>query len=77
VNGYDILKQENDVKRVTGLLTESSGLYEKLSAYEFLEFMGALYDVPSNILRERIDDLLNFSSSMIGAITFSKGTVEG
>ena len=77
MNGYDILKQENDVKRVTGLLTESSGLYEKLSAYEFLEFMGALYDVPSNILRERIDDLLNFSSSMIGAITFSKGTVEG
>ena len=59
------------------MLTESSGLYEKLSAYEFLEFMGALYDVPSNILRERIDDLLNFSSSMIGAITFSKGTVEG
>ena len=58
VNGYDILKEENDVKRVTGLLTESPGLYEKLSAYEFLEFMGALYDVPSNILRERIDDLL-------------------
>jgi len=40
VNGYDIRKQENDVKRVTGLLTESPGLYEKLSAYEFLEFMG-------------------------------------
>lgn len=58
VNGYDILKNENDVKRATGLLAESPGLYEKLSAKEFLEFMGALYDVPSNILYERIDDLL-------------------
>ena len=58
VNGYDILKQENEVKRITGLLAESPGLYEKLSAYEFLEFMGALYDVPDNILSERIDDLL-------------------
>jgi ABC-2 type transport system ATP-binding protein len=58
VNGYDILKKENKVKRVTGLLAESPGLYEKLSAHEFLEFMGALYDVPSNILTERIDDLL-------------------
>ena len=58
VNGYDILKEETDVKRVTGLLAESPGLYEKLSAQEFLEFMGALYDVPSNILPERIDDLL-------------------
>ena len=58
VNGYDILKEETKVKRVTGLLAESPGLYEKLSAYEFLEFMGALYDVPSNILPGRIDDLL-------------------
>jgi len=58
VNGYDILKEETKVKQVTGLLAESPGLYEKLSAYEFLEFMGALYDVPSNILLERIDDLL-------------------
>jgi ABC-2 type transport system ATP-binding protein len=58
VNGYDILKEETEVKRVTGLLAESPGLYEKLSAYEFLGFMGALYDVPSNILPERIEDLL-------------------
>jgi len=58
VNGYDILKDETEVKRVTGLLAESPGLYGKLSAHEFLEFMGALYDVPSDILPERIDDLL-------------------
>ena len=58
VNGYDILKEETDVKRVTGLLAESPGLYGKLSAYEFLEFMGALYDVPDDVLPERIDDLL-------------------
>jgi ABC-2 type transport system ATP-binding protein len=58
VNGYDVLKNETDVKRVTGLLAESPGLYEKLSAYEFLDFMGALYDVPNDILSERIDDLL-------------------
>jgi ABC-2 type transport system ATP-binding protein len=58
VHGHDILKEETDVKRITGLLAESPGLYEKLSAHEFLEFMGALYDVPNDILPERIDDLL-------------------
>jgi ABC-2 type transport system ATP-binding protein len=62
VNGYDILKEETKVKRVTGLLTESPGLYEKLSAYEFLEFMGALYDVPNDVLPQRIDDLLKLFS---------------
>lgn len=58
VNGYDIIRQDIEVKKTTGLLAESPGLYEKLSAHEFLEFMGALYDVPRNILSERIDDLL-------------------
>ncbi len=58
VDGHDILKEDMKVKRVTGLLAESPGLYEKLSAHEFLEFMGALYDVPGDILPGRIDDLL-------------------
>jgi ABC-2 type transport system ATP-binding protein len=59
VNGYDIMKEDMNVKKNTGLLAESPGLYEKLSAYEFLEFMGALYDVPNKILPERINSLLN------------------
>jgi ABC-2 type transport system ATP-binding protein len=58
VGGFDILREETTVKRITGLLAESPGLYEKLSAYEFLEFIGALYDVPREILTERITSLL-------------------
>jgi ABC-2 type transport system ATP-binding protein len=58
VNNFDILKDKESVKRVTGLLAESPGLYEKLSAYEFLEFMGSLYDVSNDILPRRIEDLL-------------------
>jgi len=58
VNGLDILERPDDVKRITGMLAESPGLYEKLSGYEFLEFMGALYDVQRSVLPERIDELL-------------------
>jgi len=58
VNGHSILKEGTAVKRVTGMLAESPGVYEKLSAEEFLEFSGALYDVPRDVLAERIDDLL-------------------
>jgi ABC-2 type transport system ATP-binding protein len=58
VNRHDILKEETAVKRVTGMLAESPGVYEKLTAKEFLEFSGALYDVPRDVLAERIDDLL-------------------
>lgn len=58
INENDILEESDKVKKVTGLLAESPGLYEKLSAHEFLEFMGALYDVPKDTLAQRIDDLL-------------------
>jgi len=58
VAGYDIITQKDRVKRETGLLAETPGLYEKLSAYEFLEFIGALYDVPGELLPNRIDELL-------------------
>jgi len=58
IGGLDIVKNEMKVKAITGLLAETPGLYEKLSAYEFLEFIGALYDVPGNIMPGRIRDLL-------------------
>ncbi|TLN07761.1 ATP-binding cassette domain-containing protein, partial [bacterium] len=49
VKGHDILREAEGVKRITGLLAESPSMYEKLSAYEFLEFMGALYGVPGDV----------------------------
>jgi ABC-2 type transport system ATP-binding protein len=58
VGGYSVLRNEIEIKRMTGLLAESPGLYEKLSSSEFLQFVGALYDVPSDVLSLRIDNLL-------------------
>ena len=76
VNRYNILKDEENVKRVTGLLAESPGLYERLSASEFLEFMGSLYDVPKDILSRRIEELLKLFSLQERSDTFSKDSVE-
>jgi ABC-2 type transport system ATP-binding protein len=42
VCGYNIDTQRDEIKAITGLLPESPGLYSKLSAVEFLEFVGAL-----------------------------------
>jgi ABC-2 type transport system ATP-binding protein len=58
VGGFDILKEPDNVKRITGLLPESPGVYEKLTAKEFLEFMGDLYDVPHKKLYTSIDEIL-------------------
>ena len=44
VCGFDVNSQREEIKATTGLLPEAPGLYSKLSAVEFLEFIGALND---------------------------------
>ena len=58
VAGFDVETQKNEIKAITGLLPESPGLYSKLSAVEFLEFIGALNNRTGEVLNRRIDNLL-------------------
>lgn len=59
VCGYDVNTQRDSIKAVTGLLPESPGLYSKLSAVEFLEFIGALNGRNGDALNRRIDIMLD------------------
>ncbi len=59
VCGYDIHTQRDEIKAITGLLPEAPGLYSKLSAVEFLEFIGALNDLSGEVVHRRIDNLLD------------------
>lgn len=59
VCGFDVDEQRDNVKSVTGLLPETAGLYSKLSAVEFLEFIGALNGRNGERLSKRIDSLLS------------------
>ncbi len=58
VCGFDVGRNRDKVKEITGLLPESPGLYSKLSAVEFLEFIGALNSRNGDSLNKRIDSLL-------------------
>ena len=58
VGGFDIITQSIDVKTICGFLPESPGLYQKLTAKEFLEFIGELYYLPREILSSRIEELI-------------------
>ncbi|MHA1649381.1 MAG: ABC transporter ATP-binding protein [Candidatus Helarchaeota archaeon] len=57
VNGIN-LKDADKIKAITGLLPEQPGVFGKLTAVEFLEFMGSLYNVSPTILNDRIEDLI-------------------
>jgi ABC-2 type transport system ATP-binding protein len=58
VLGFDPRTQGEDVRRQTGVLTETPALYERLSARDNLLFFGALYGVPQADLPRRVDALL-------------------
>lgn len=59
VCGLSLDADRNEIKAVTGLLPETPGLYSKLSAVEFLEFIGALNGRNGSELDHRIDSLLS------------------
>jgi ABC-2 type transport system ATP-binding protein len=56
--GFNLLKEMNEIKRATGYLPESPALYQKLTSIEYLEYVGNLYFIPENILKARIEELL-------------------
>jgi ABC-2 type transport system ATP-binding protein len=58
VMGFDIIAQQKKVKLNCGYLSETPSLYEKLTAKEFLEFVGELYYLTSEKITKRIDELL-------------------
>ncbi len=45
VNGFTVGKQDQDIRRSVGILTESPGLYDNLSAERNLEIFAHLYEV--------------------------------
>ncbi len=60
INGFDPTKRQDDVRRSFGIVFQDPSLDDELTAYENLEFHGVLYQVPTNILKVRIKELLEF-----------------
>jgi ABC-2 type transport system ATP-binding protein len=58
VGGFDIVTESQKVKMICGFLPESPGLYAKLTAKEFLEFIGELYYLPKDVIYARINELI-------------------
>ena len=77
VGGFDVQEQPNEVRARIGILTETPGLYDKLSAWANLEFFGRLYDLDAATRAERIERYLRLFSLWDrrddSAGTFSKG----
>jgi ABC-2 type transport system ATP-binding protein len=58
LNGYDSLKDPNNVRRSFGIVFQDPSLDDELTVFENMEFHGILYSVPKDVREERIKQLL-------------------
>jgi ABC-2 type transport system ATP-binding protein len=58
LDGHDVVTDAQKAKAITGFIPDRPFMYEKLSGYEFLEFIGKLHGVEPARLKPRIAELL-------------------
>ncbi len=77
IGGYDIVKEDTQVRKLIGIVSEKMIMYNRLTARENLWFFGSLFDIPKDVLTKRIDELFDlvqltqWKNSQVG--TFSTG----
>ncbi|WP_094228992.1 ATP-binding cassette domain-containing protein [Methanolobus psychrotolerans] len=58
VNGFDIITNEDDVRKSIGIVFQDQSLDEELTAYENMDFHGRLYRIPKSTRQKKIMELL-------------------
>lgn len=60
VAGYDVVRDQTQVRASTGVLTEQHGLYGRMTAVEYLDFFGQVYGLDSQRRARRTNELLEY-----------------
>lgn len=77
VNGLDLRQHPLEIKRMIGYIPENAEIYDVLTPMEYLQFIGRLYDLSADAIRERAEQMLS-AFGLKDALnqrmdTFSKG----
>ena len=76
LDGTDISKNPNEIRKILGYLPQDFGVYPNLNAFEFLEYIAALKGIGGANLKERITQLLE-GVNLIDAAKKPIGTYSG
>jgi ABC-2 type transport system ATP-binding protein len=58
ISGFDVQKQQDNVRKSIGIVFQTETLDWNLTVWETLEFHGRLYSLPKDTRRPRIDELI-------------------
>ena len=77
--GFDLQREAIEVKRNVGFVPESGAVFESLTGLEYLELIAALYGIPGDAARDRIQQFIAFFDLSFATLTekllgaYSKG----
>lgn len=57
----DLKKEEREIKKEVGIVPQEIAIFEDLTAYENVTFFGKLYGLRDGLLKERVEEALNFT----------------
>jgi ABC-2 type transport system ATP-binding protein len=61
VMGEDVVRNPEGVKRQIGYMSQKFALYDDLNVYENLAFYAGVYDVPLDLQKARLDEILHMA----------------
>jgi sodium transport system ATP-binding protein len=59
IAGFDVVRDAAMVRKSIGYMSASTGIYDRMTAWELVEYFGRLYGVPEDRLRERMEYLFD------------------
>jgi sodium transport system ATP-binding protein len=57
INGYDVLTQSSRVRHEIGFMSANTAVYDRMTAWEMVEYFGLLNGIPRDRLAERMEHL--------------------
>jgi sodium transport system ATP-binding protein len=66
VNGFDVVRQPSQVRRQIGFVSNNTAVYDRMTAWEMVEYFGRLNAIPPDELRDRMEAI--FAKLKMGEI---------
>ncbi len=60
IDGFDVAEHPEAVRARIGYMSASTGLYDRMTAWELVEYFGRLYGMDGQALRERMEGLFGW-----------------
>jgi sodium transport system ATP-binding protein len=60
VAGYDVVAHPAGVRSNIGYMSASTGIYDRMTAWELVEYFGRLYGMPRDLLRSRMEQIFDW-----------------